>query len=171
MRGEPLEIENLCARAGERAEKAALAAARRTVHHGELERARHCRQFRYDPAPVGAVAAGKSLGRPADFAQDVRHRARALAAAPAVDERSPALIFPAEKRVDVARHILCHERGAELFRLEGRHALVERADLGALGVVEHRRGNRAGNMVERIFRGRARVDHRVIFLEIHRQLI
>jgi len=69
------------------------------------------------------------------------------------------------------RHILRHQRGAELFRLERRHLLVERADLGALGVVQHRRRDRARNMVERVLGGGTRIDDSVVILDIHRGLI
>src|SRR5207244_8691488 len=132
MRGERLEVEHLRARARERGKKAALAAAGGTVHDGEVQfGGQRCQRFNY-PAPVRAIAAGQRLRLPAHLAQDVRHRAGALAAAPAIDERMPALIFLAEKRVDVPRHVLRDERGAEVLRLEWGHLLVERDEFGAL---------------------------------------
>jgi hypothetical protein len=97
----------------------------------------------------------------------VRHGAGALAAAPAVDERAPGLGLVLEELRDVLADVLRHQRGAELLRVERRDLLVQRSDLRALGVVEHRRGNGAGDVVLGVFGGRARVDNRVVLLEIH----
>src|SRR5579862_3845496 len=54
--------------------------------------------------------------------------------------------------------VFCHQRSAELLRVEGRDLLVDRADARALLVVEHRAGDRAGNVVLGELGGRARVD-------------
>src|SRR5205823_6269621 len=83
-RGELLQVECLFARALQVLEVAALAASRRAVDHDELEARGELLQFLHHPSPVSPVAALERLCVPADLAQDVRHRARALAAAPAV---------------------------------------------------------------------------------------
>ena len=70
-------------------------------------------------------------------------------------------LFAGEQRFHVARDILGHQRRAELLGIERRELLVHRADLDALGVIEHRRGNGAGNMIFGVFRRRARIDQRI----------
>src|SRR6266850_1237177 len=87
--------------------------------------------------------------------------ARALDSAPAVDERAPRAVLAAEQRLDVPGDVLREERGAELARVERRDLLVESADGGALGVVEGRRRDRAGDVVFGVFGGRAGVEDRV----------
>src|SRR5205823_2505027 len=114
MRGELLQVECLFARALQVLEVAALAASRRAVDHDELEARGELLQFLHHPSPVSPVAALERLCVPADLAQDVRHRARALAAAPAVDERAPMAVLAAEQRLDVPRDVLRQQRGAEL---------------------------------------------------------
>ena len=68
-------------------------------------------------------------------------------------------------------NVFRHHRCADLLRLELRHLLVQRADFDALGVVEHRRGDRARDVVERVFRGRARVDDGVELPQIHAAIL
>src|SRR6267143_1151206 len=92
-------------------------------------------QFLHHPSSVSPVAALEGFYLPADLAQDVRHRAGALAAAPAVDERAPRAVLAAEQRLDVPGDVLREERGAELARVERRDLLVDSTDRGALGVV------------------------------------
>src|SRR5437868_12921789 len=124
MRREPLEVDHLAAGARERGEKAALAAAGRAVHDDEFELRRQRRQLADDPPSIGAIAAGQRLGLPADLAQDVRHGARALAAAPAIDERAPALLLAGEQRLDMAGNVPGDQCAADLLRLERRHLLI-----------------------------------------------
>ena len=161
MRGEVFEIEHLCTGALERSQQPALAAAGGAVHDHKGEAGRHNLQPVDDPPAVCAVAAFQGFRVPADLAQDMRHRARTLAAAPAVDERAPMALFAGEQRFHVARDILGHQRRAEFLGIERRELLVHRADLDALGVIEHRRGNGTGNMIFGVFRRRARIDQRI----------
>src|SRR5919201_2019576 len=100
---ERLEVENLGAGFTQRGEEAALAAARRAMHDDEFELRRNRSELVDHPAPIRAIPALECLCVPADFAQDVRHRARALAAAPAIDERPPVLIFSSEELLDMPR--------------------------------------------------------------------
>src|SRR5712691_2749683 len=161
MGSELFEVQYLFARALQGLEVAALAAPRRTVDHDEAEGRRQNFQLGDDPFSVGPVTTLQGLRVPADLAQDVGHRAGALAAAPAVDERAPVAVLAAEQGLDVTANVLREERGAELARVERRHLLVEGADRGALGVVERWRRDRAGNVVFGVFGGRAGVEDRV----------
>src|SRR4030088_2822579 len=157
MGSELFEVQYLFARALQGLEVAALAATRRTVDHDEAEGRRQNFQLGDDPFSVGPVTTLERLRVPADFAQDVRHRARALAAAPAVDERAPVAVLAAEQGLDVTGNVLREERGAEFARVERRNLLVEGADRGALGVVERRRRDRARDVVFGVLSGRAGV--------------
>src|SRR5216117_1481144 len=168
MRGELLQVECLFARALQVLEVAALAASRRAVDHDEPEVMWESLQFLHHPSSVSPVAALEGFCVPADLAQDVRHRARALAAAPAVDERAPTAVLAAEQRLDVPRDVLRQQRGAELAGIELRDLLVERANRGALGVVERWRRDRAGDVVFGVFCGRAGVHDRVELREQRR---
>src|SRR5882762_2929922 len=142
MGSELFEVQYLFARALQGLEVAALAATRRTVDHDEAEGRGQNFQLGDDPFSVSPVAALEGFYLPADLAQDMRHRAGALAAAPAVDERAPRAVLAAEQRLDVPGDVLREERGAELARVERRDLLVESPNRGALGVVEG--GRRAG---------------------------
>src|SRR5882762_2443838 len=169
MGSELFEVQYLFARALQGLEVAALAASRRTVDHDEAEGRRQNFQLGDDPFSVGPVTTLERLRVPADLAQDVRHRAGALATAPAVDERAPMAVLAAEQGLDVMANVFREERGAELARVERRDLLVEGADRGALGVVERWRRDRAGNVVFGVFGGRAGVEDRVKLREQRRR--
>src|SRR5438445_5335855 len=132
MRGELLEVEDLLACALQGLEVAALAASRWAVDHHEVEARRQNFQLGDDPFSVSPVTTLQGLRVPADLAQDVHHRAGALAAAPAVDERAPLAVLAAEQRLDVSRDVLREERGAELARVERRDLLLESTNRAAL---------------------------------------
>src|SRR6267378_3976857 len=168
MGSELFEVQYLFARALQGLEVAALAASRRTVDHDETEGRRQNFQLGDDPFSVGPVTTLEGLRVPADLAQDVRHRAGALATAPAVDERAPMAVLAAEQGLDVTANVLREERGAELARVERRDLLVEGADRGALGVVERGRRDRAGDVVFGVFCGRAGIHDRVELREQRR---
>src|SRR6267143_6311933 len=135
MGSELFEVQYLFAGALQGLEVAALAASRRPVDHDEAEGRRQNFQLGDDPFSVGPVTTLDRLRVPADLAQDVRHRAGALAAAPAVDERAPMAALAAEQGLDVTANVLGQQRGAELARVELRDLLVESTNRGALGVV------------------------------------
>src|SRR5438034_11102516 len=118
MRGELLQVEHLLAGTLQVLEVAALAASRRAVDHDEPEVRGKSLQFLHHPSPVSPVAALEGFCVPADLAQDVRHRARTLAAAPAIDEGAPVAVLAAEQRLDMPRDVLREERSAELARVE-----------------------------------------------------
>ena len=111
-----------------------------------------------DVVPVRFVAAFERPRFPADLAQHVRHGARALAAAPAIDEGFPGPRFFHKDFFNMKGNVLRHQRRAELLRLEGRELLVDRADARALLVVEDGAGDRARDVVVGELGGRARVD-------------
>jgi hypothetical protein len=79
----------------------------------------------------------------------------------------PGLRFIGKQNLDVACHVARDQFRADLLRLERRDLLVQRPDLGALDVVQHRRGDRAGDVILREFRGRACVDNGIEVAEIH----
>jgi hypothetical protein len=96
----------------------------------------------------------------ADLAEHQRQRARALAAAPAVDQRPPFARHVghacAPRGGDVARH----QHRAALARLERRDLLVLGADEAALFVVQHRPVDGAGQVVLGELAGCARRSRR-----------
>ena len=98
-------------------------------------------------AAPALVAALQALGLPTDLAQNVGEGAAALAATPAVHQRCPALGLVGKQGLDVHGDIACHQHGAELAGVKGRHLLVQRAHGDALLVVQHRAVDGAGNMV------------------------
>ena len=167
MRGERLEIQTLAARAREGRQQAALAAAGRSVHDRKSYFQRYFFKLGDHPSAIGLVPALQRLSVPADLAQHVRHGAGALAAAPAVHQRPPVLALAPEQGFDVVRDVLRQQRGAELLGVELRDLLVQRADLRALVVVEHRRRDRARDMVGVEFRRRSAVDDAVEGGKIH----
>ena len=156
--GQVLQIERLRAGRGQRLQQAALGAAGGAADHAVAELLRQFGQLRQDLAPVGAIAALELRRVPADFGEDVRHGAASLAAAPAVDQRTPVPAVRGEVFLDVAGNVFRHQRRAALFRIERRDLLIHGADRGALGVVEHRAVDCAGHVVPGKFGGRTHVD-------------
>jgi hypothetical protein len=122
--------------------------------------------LRDDVAAPGLVAAVELAGLPADGAEDGGHRAAAVAAAPAVDQRLPVPRLAEKAFAQMAADVLGDQRGADLPGLERGDLLVERADLGALRVVEDRAVDGAGNVVFGKFGGGADVDDFVEAAEI-----
>ena len=159
VRRELLEVEHLRARRGERLQQPALRAAGLAADDEVAELARLGGEPRDDFASIRLVSAVELCRLPADFAQDVRHRPRALAAAPAVHERPPAPVALDEARLEVAGDVAGHERGAELLRLERRDLPVHRPDARALRVVEDREIRGARDVVLGELGRRAHVDH------------
>src|SRR5437870_13600293 len=134
MRGELLQVEPVLAGTLQVLGVAALAASRRAVDHDEPEVRGKSLQFLHHPSPVSPVAALEGFCVPADLAQDVRHRARALAAAPAIDEGAPVAVLAAEQRLDMPRDVLREERSAWLARVGRGGRLGESTSRGGRGV-------------------------------------
>ena len=78
----------------------------------EAKRAGRFVQRGADMAPVGLVAAVELDRGPADLGQHVRHRAAAVAAAPAVDQRLPVARLVGERGFHVLRDVARHQRRA-----------------------------------------------------------
>ena len=165
-RREPLQIEHLCALCVQCLEQAALAGARGAADHLEGEPLRQGLQLGDDRSPVGLVAAVQLPGRPAHLAQHVGHCAAAIAAAPTVDERPPALRLAGKHGIEMRGDVARHQRRADLARLEGRNLLVDRADPRPLFVGEHGAAYRARHVVLRVFGRRTHVDEIVKFREL-----
>src|SRR5436309_7137464 len=89
--GEALQIQHLRALRRKRGEEPALAAPGGSAYHPEPETLRRPIELRHDFATVRPVPALEGGSVPADLAQHVGHCRRALPAAPAVDEGTPAV--------------------------------------------------------------------------------
>ncbi len=83
-------------RAASDLQQAAFAAAGGAADDAIVESRRQFVELREHGAPIALIAALQRRRVPADFAQDERHGARPLAAAPAVDQRFPALVARAK---------------------------------------------------------------------------
>ncbi len=116
-------------------------------------------------AAIGPVAARQQRRAPAHLGEDRRHGVRALAAAPAVEQRREGSGQVDERRLQVARDIAGDVGGADLAGPEARLLDIDRAHLGALGVGQHRQVDRAGYMVLGEFAGAAHVDDRAETLQ------
>ena len=166
MQRDVLQVQHLRAGGRQRAQEAALAAAGDPADDLEAQgRGRFVQALQHE-APVGPVAPLELPDPPADAAEDLRHAAGALPAAPAVDQRAPFPGTVVELFLQVARDVARHQRRAGFPGRERGHLLVQGADAGAFGVVEHRGGDRAGHAVERVFRRRAHVDDGVEGVEV-----
>ncbi len=105
------EIEHLRSCHDQLLQQATFAAARRAADDPETKLLRKLVEFGDDSSPKRPIATFELSRRPANAAEDVRHRGAAIAAAPAVDERPPRLRFVGEAAFqmvrDVARYICC----------------------------------------------------------------
>jgi hypothetical protein len=90
----------------------------------------------------------------------MRERTAALAAAPAVHERSPMPAALLKKRVlEKTANVRCDQCSAGTLRLECPSLLVQRADACTFFIVEHRKAHGARHMVFCKFGRAAHVDH------------
>lgn len=158
MHGQALEIEHLRAGPGQRTEQMRLAAAGAPRQHDVAQPRRQFVELIHHPAAIGLVAAVELPRAPADQVEPGRHRARALAAAPAVDQRAPVDRPVGEGGFQVRGDVARHPGRADPRRLVGRDLLVHGADDHALVVAQHGGVQRAGNMVLRVLERRAHVD-------------
>jgi hypothetical protein len=102
-------------------------------------------------AAQGSITALHQHHGKTDARQNVGHRARAVAAAPAVHQRRPGFGQLGRVRLDVVGDVAGDQRGAALIGHEGIDLGVKRADFGALGVVEHRPALGARHVIKRKF--------------------
>ena len=158
MTGQFLKVEHLFAESPERLQDAALATAGGAANYLELELAGQLGQAVDDHLAVDFVAVLKLLRVPADTPENEGHRAAALSAAPADDQRAPGF-WPVEKFLtQMACDVFGNVGGADFFRLERRYLLVKGANFNALLVVEHRAVDRSRDMVFGKLGWRADVD-------------
>ena len=155
---------SVCAPAGVQGrEQTRLAAAGRAHQRDVRERLRQGDERVERGPPIGFVAAIELARLPADHIEQRRHRTRAFAAAPAIDQRPPVARPVGESRFQMVRDIARDQRRADPRGFERRYLLVRRADQHALFVAQHGRVERARNMVFREFERRAHIDD---FIEI-----
>ena len=160
-----LKIQHLGAGGGKRAQQAALAATGNPAHDAQIQRGWQVQQGLHHVAAVAAIAAFKLCALPADAAEYLGHAAGALAATPAIDQGPPGFRLGLKLRIEVTCDIGCHQRGAGPFGSKRRGLFVQGADACALIVIEHRRGDRAWNMVKCKLGRRAHVDDAVKFVQ------
>jgi hypothetical protein len=156
--GEFLEVEHLFAESSDGLEDAALAAAGCATDHSELQLARDGCEILDDQPAIRLVAPVQLLCVPANPAQNVGHRAAALAATPANDQGSPILRMFEKTSAQMAGNVFGDMGGADLPGCEGRNLLVKRADFDPLLVVEDRTVDRARDVVFGKLGRRANVD-------------
>ena len=126
--------------------------------HVEREARGQCFKRGDDMPAIGAITAIELDGPPADFGEDVRKRAAAFAAAPAVDEGPP---FPWLVRAvgfKDARDIAGDECGAAAFGGECGNLRVQRAHFRALCVVQHGQAHGPRHMVVGKLGGAAHIE-------------
>jgi hypothetical protein len=158
MTGERLEIERLRPFCAQRVQQPRLAAARMTDER-DIAKLRGQRiERRAHRAPVCLVAAVELARLPADQVEPGRHRTRALAAAPAIDQRPPVARTVGEGGIEMPRDVARDHRRADPRRFVRRHLTVHRADDHALLVTEYGRVQRAGDVVLGELERRAHVD-------------
>ena len=170
MVGERLEVEDLRALPLQLVEQPALPRPGRPADDPPIEARRQLGERGDDGAPVLAVAALQEMDAKADLVEHRGERAAALAAAPAVDERRPAVRRVEQVALDVRGDVACDQHGAALPRRERRDLLVERADHDPLGIVERRPVDRPGQPVLGELALRACVDDGVEAAEVGERL-
>ncbi|MNL35319.1 hypothetical protein D3C87_1573440 [compost metagenome] len=147
-----LKVQRLCAGRFKRVQQARLAAARGAHKHHAAQRGGQGVQGKQRGATVAFVATVQLPGAPTDHVEHHRHRARTLAAAPAVHQRTPTLRPIDEGGFQVPCDVARNDRGANARGFEGRDLGVQRADPHALFVVQHRCVDGAGDVVDGVLK-------------------
>ena len=159
--GQPFQVDHLHAPQGKPRQDLGLGRAGIAVQHDQRRGRPEVLHLPQHQRAPGLPAPFQPRCPPADLRQDRRKGARPLPPAPAVDQRPPAAVMPRQRPRDVARDIGRRDGAADLAGLEGRDLLVDRADLGPLGVVQDGQVDRAGQVILGVFGWRTRVDDRV----------
>jgi hypothetical protein len=141
-------------------QQARLARSGRAADHPEVQPRDLRRQVGQQGRAKRLVATFEQMHPKADLAQDQRQRVAALAAAPAVDQGLPVLGFVQDLALDMGGNIAGDQGGTDLLRFERADLLVQGADAHALGVVQRRPVERAGQVVLGVFALAARIDDR-----------
>jgi hypothetical protein len=167
MAREALEVEHLLALLLQLLQQPRLAAVGGAADDAVVEALRQRRERLAHPGAIALPAAGDDVDVEADEPQVGGPQRAALAAAKAVDEE--AILGP------VARDQRRRVRGQVAERVLGadqvggvRVGLVLDADLGELGVVDHRQVDRAGDVILQVLVRRARVDDQCVLPERQR---
>ena len=159
MAGQRFKVEHLLAALAQCAEQPALGRSSAAANDAQRERGRQDLELGQHSAAELAVATFEHLDVKADLLEHHRQCARALATAPAIDERPPAACLDHDLRFDVPCDVARHHRGAALARIESRCLLVFSADDAPFVVVQHRPVEGIGQVVLGVFVRAARVDH------------
>jgi hypothetical protein len=168
VRGQALEVDGLHAARGEPAEDVGLGRPGVAVEQDHLRLRTGLVEPRAHVGAVGLVAALEQRHRPADLGQHRGHGVRALAAAPAVDQRREVLGPLGQRALQVGGDVSGDMRRAEAPGEQPRLLDIDGPDLGALGVVQHRQVLGPGDMVLGELGRAAHVDDRVEALQRRR---
>jgi hypothetical protein len=161
MASQVFQIDDLHAPRGKAGENLGLARAGVAVDQDQVQAAGLVVEPRLHPPAIGLVAAAQHRRSPADPGEDGRHGIRPLAAAPAIDERPERGRLVGQGAFQVRGDVAGDIGRADAVGAKRRVLDIDRPDLGALFVAQHRQVDRARNMVLGIFAGAAHVDHRV----------
>ena len=161
MVGESFQVEHLCAGSAQVLQQPALAAAGGSADHAPNVARRQRLERLEDGASVGPISTVELARVPADALEHVDQGAAALAAAPAVHERAPRARLVRERLVEMACDVACDQCSADAAGVEGR-AAMQRTDLCALAVVQHRQVHRQRHVVFGEFARTAHVDDGVV---------
>jgi hypothetical protein len=154
MIGQGLQINHLPAHGPHPLQQLGLGAAGIAVQRHQVKRQLLIVKIGMHQPPVALIAALDQASPPADLAQHPGETARALAAAPAIDQGPPAALMVAEAGFNIVGGIAKHQRRAQFARLKGAVLHIDGADFGPFFVVQNRQIDGAGDVVFGIF-GRA----------------
>ena len=158
MHRQRFQVKYLRALGGQRLQQPRLARARGAANHPVAVLACQHRQVGHQSRPEGLVAAINQRDLEADLVEDERQRTAALAAAPAVHQRSPVAWFADHIAFDMRSDVFCDQCRAAFFGVEGADLLVFGADQLAFVVVQTGPVDGAGQVVFGVFALAAGVD-------------
>ena len=147
MLGQAFQVQGLEPARGQAAQHLGLGRSGVAVDQDEVELAVFVIELRLHLPAIGAVAAVQHGRPPAHLGQDGRHGVRALAAAPAVDQRPERTRLVRQGGFQVMGHVAGHQRRPDAARLEAGVLDIDGSDLRPLLIVEHRHVDRARDVV------------------------
>ncbi len=146
MTGEEFEVEDVGALTGEPLEQSGFADAGEAGQHVELALSAERLQIDAHLAAVRPPTAFEHGRFPADLAHDEGEAARALAAAPAIDERLPVSWLERAPSLQMNGNVGGDEGGSKPS--SGKSILgVESADLNSFGVVQDGQVDGSGHVI------------------------
>ncbi len=119
MAGQAFKIQHLRTLGLQRLQQAGLAAAGAAADHSIVKTRGQALEIGADLRPVGLVAALQLARAKADLAQKPAHRAGALATAPAIHQRAPALGQVLRMGIQMLGDIARHQRAPILRASKG----------------------------------------------------